>query len=198
MRAAHVRLILPSCWRLRAAEVGETLVKSSGAAERPPPGAIGFGGDHIIKFSRRVLTLFTFMAVLLIGVAAGSPAAFAQPLINNNPIDWTIDTPFTGSLGDAIPLRVGQHDDNEDPRFTVDGFGVRHIQDAHGAVPPPEVIDDVLQHGSCNSVIPGRFTCKTDEATVIFNTDVDPRSGDDIPFGIISAFFNAPDPGCGC
>ncbi len=150
-----------------------------------------------MNFSR-VLALFALMVVLFISVVIGSPAAFAQPLVNDNPISWVIDTPFTGAKGDAIPLREGQHDKTTDPRFVVDGFGVRHINDAHGAVPPPEVIDDVLRHGSCNSVIPGRFTCKTAEATVIFSTNVDPRSGDGIPFGIISAFFNAPNPGCGC
>lgn len=151
----------------------------------------------MMKFSRRLLAVFALTAALLISVVVGSSVAFAQ-LVNKNPIDWTVDTPFIGALGDDIPLRVGQHDDTNDPRFVVDGFGVRHIQDAHGAVPPPEAIDSVLQNGTCNSVIPGRFTCKTEEATIIFSTTVDDRSGDGLPFGIVSAFFNAPDPGCEC
>lgn len=146
-----------------------------------------------MKFSRRLLAVFALAAAILIGVAVGSPVAFAQ-LVNENPIDWTVDTPFVGALGDNIPLRVGQHDDTNDPRFLVDGFGVRHIKDAHGAVPPPEVIDSVLRKGTCESVIPGRFTCTTDEATVVFSTTVDDRSGDSLPFGIVTAFFNAPDP----
>jgi len=150
-----------------------------------------------MNFSRRLFAVFALVVSLLIAVPAGTPVAFAQ-LTNENPIDWTIDTPFIGSFGDSIPLRVGQYDDTNDPRFTVYGFGVRHIQDAHGAVPPPEVIDNVLQNGTCSSVIPERFTCKTDEATVIFSRNVDIRSGDGLPFGIISAFFNAPDPGCRC
>lgn len=104
---------------------------------------------------------------------------------------------FVGTFGDSIPLRVGQHDDTN-RRFIVDGFGIRHITDAHGAVPPPDVIERALHQGTCVSRAPGRFSCTDDEATVALATNVDSRSGDGLPFGIITAFFNAPDPRCGC
>jgi hypothetical protein len=37
-----------------------------------------------------------------------------------------------------------------------------------------------------------RFRCRTGEAEVAFVREVNPDSGDDLPVGIVSAFFRAP------
>lgn len=87
---------------------------------------------------------------------------------------------------------MGKADFAEIPGLVFPGFGERHIIDGHGVVPSDEVIDDVLQNGSCSSKAPERFVCTLDEAEVVFLRDVDPRSGDGLPVGILSAYFRAP------
>jgi hypothetical protein len=37
-----------------------------------------------------------------------------------------------------------------------------------------------------------KFRCRTDDAEVVFVREVNPESGDDLPLGIVSAFFRAP------
>jgi len=100
-----------------------------------------------LKHALAAVTLALTLA--LAGAVGGAQAASApadNPGVNTEPIDWTIDTPFIGRFGEMIPLRVGQHDDKINK---ADGFGRRHVIDAHGAVPPPEVIADVLLFGDC-------------------------------------------------
>jgi len=84
---------------------------------------------------RRISILIAaLVAVLLVGAAI--PAASAQESRDNpNPIDWTVQIPFTGALGDDIPLLVGQSDFRA-VGLTLNGFGARHIVDAHGVLPP--------------------------------------------------------------
>jgi hypothetical protein len=143
--------------------------------------------------SRSTCFAATALVSLLFVLVAQSSATAAEPAIENtNPIDWTIVTPFVGALGDDIPLRVGQADYTDIPGFILPGFGERHIIDGHGEVPPIDVIDEVLQDGTCASPKLGRFICTLDEAEVVFVRDVDARSDDDLPVGIISAYFRAP------
>lgn len=135
------------------------------------------------------MTLSALMAGALVASAViTAPPAHAQ---NPNAIDWTVRVSFPDLLGVQIPLRVGQ---NDLPDGTP-GFGERHIIDAHGTVPPPELIGEAVG-GDCltQPPEPSRILCETDEVTVIYSIASDARSGDDLPFGIITAFFNAPPP----
>ena len=143
--------------------------------------------------SRRIMITAGALLSLIVALVARPGVAVAEPaIINTNPIDWSIVTPFRGALGDDIPLRVGQSDYKEIPGLILPGFGERHILAAHGDVPSIELIDEVLQDGECASKTFERFTCTLDEAEVVFLRVVDPRSGDGLPVGIISAYFKAP------
>jgi hypothetical protein len=145
------------------------------------------------KMSRRtVLVLGALLSLLILMSAPVAAVAAERAEVNRNPTDWTIVTTFVGALGDDIPLRVGKADFRGVPGLIFPGFGERHILEAHGAVPPDEVIDDVLQNGTCVSEVFERFRCRTDEAEVAFVREVNPDSGDDLPVGIVSAFFRAP------
>jgi hypothetical protein len=142
--------------------------------------------------SRRItIAIGVLLACFLALVAQSGAGAAERTIRNTNPIDWTIVTPFRGALGDDLPLRVGQ-DDLWLAGIPFAGFGERHIVQAHGAVPSAEVIDDVLQNGECVSPQFGRFICTLDEAEVVFVREIDPRSGDGLPLGIVSAYFKAP------
>jgi hypothetical protein len=59
------------------------------------------------RYSFSVVAVLAFVLVLV-----GQSGAVAAPrsIVNDNPIDWTIVTPFRGALGDDLPLRVGQED----------------------------------------------------------------------------------------
>jgi len=126
-----------------------------------------------------MFTLFSTPAVAETARLTGSP----------NPIDWTITDSFaTQVFDDFIPLRVGQHDFHNQ-----NGFGVRHIIDGHGAVPPRPQISSALAVGACAFQSPNdTWVCNDGETTVVFTTRVDSRSPDHRPVGIITAFE------CGC
>ena len=130
-------------------------------------------------------------AAFLVSIALATSTIYSTSALaagNTNPVDWTVRGTFAQM---KIPLRVGQHDSPDGP-----GFGERHIVDGHGVVPPYDVMGEVMDIANCTSVgsFTNRFICKNDEVTVIFTTNVDERSGDGRPLGIITAFFNAPSP----
>jgi PKD domain-containing protein len=147
--------------------------------------------------SALLAALLTSLFVLLVTPGVGRA--------NSKPIDWTVVENYFGPFGNDVPLRQGQHDDGpEDP-----GFGRDHIIDAHGFVPPfIDIQQTIAVPAYCTTTV-NRVVCDNPDIqlVVVFATQVDSRSGDGRPFGIITAFYYLPclaanataaaAPGCG-
>jgi hypothetical protein len=149
-----------------------------------------------------ILVTLTVALSGLLAVPAAAASSLAPPAGATDvgafaePIDWTQVHWFVNHQGDGFPLRVGQHDDG--PR---DGFGERHIIDGHGAVPDYEDIQEaVVEPGACwYTFLDERWRCHSAESLVFvaYSTQVDDRSGDGEPFGIITAYYMLPPATCG-
>ncbi|MCD0445832.1 Ig-like domain-containing protein [Glycomyces sp. A-F 0318] len=141
-------------------------------------------------------TLFAAPATAAPAPAPPSGTADVGTFANDNPIDWTQVEWFINYQGDGFPLRVGQHDDS-----ASDGFGERHIIDGHGAVPAYEDIQEaVADPTACwYTVLDERWRCYSGESLVfvVYTTQIDDRSGDSEPFGIITAYYKLPPGTCG-
>jgi hypothetical protein len=135
------------------------------------------------------------LAVYAIFVPAAAYASTAPSIdylaINSNPVDWSIImSNFTTKQGQVVPFRMGQ----EDMPNGEAGFGYRHIEKVHG-FPPLPMIQEALHEGKCVSPTLGRWTCTSDEVEMGYNMNVDPRSGDNLPVGIMTVYYKAP---CAC
>lgn len=135
---------------------------------------------------------------LMLGVPAAASTPSSEPAsstdvgaLNSNPIDWTVTDWYVNYQGVGFPMRVGQHDDGGD-----DGFGRDHIIDGHGFVPPYEDILAAVSVASHCLYNPWdqRWRCQDPESLlfVVYTLQIDERSGDDLPFGIITAYYVLP------
>lgn len=148
-----------------------------------------------------VLSIIAGLLLSLI-VPAGTSYADDPPIVNLNKIDWTVETVFFDQHGEDLPLRTGQHDFITSKGQRVNGFGSRHIEDRHTVVPPSFLIQETVQNPEFCSLPSAdrRIRCLNTDVNpplmVVYTTSRDPRSGDDLPFGIITAFFPPPQLPC--
>jgi hypothetical protein len=151
--------------------------------------------NHPLITAAMMVLIAALSAVFAVPVTAapapGQSSSAGVGTYNDNPIDWTVVDWFVNHQGAGFPLRVGQHDDGTD-----DGFGERHIIDGHGFVPPYEdILAAVSVPGHCQyNYWDQRWRCQDPESLlfVVYTLQIDDRSGDDLPFGIITAYYVLP------
>jgi hypothetical protein len=149
-----------------------------------------------MKPMRLLRAAFLAVALVMTSLAVSTPALADH---NPSPIDWTILDTYYDQWGRDMPLRIGQEDLSTVEGVKVkDGFGKLHIEQGHDAgVPPYEDIQDTIasrdycRDGYLDIDDHYKYRCFNPQTTlfVVYSPDVDPRSGDDIPVGIITAFY---------
>jgi hypothetical protein len=127
-------------------------------------------------------------ATVLLTFISASSAPPASATVNPHPTDWRVVTTFLGRNGEDVPLRVGRRDAGP-----FKGFGVVHIEEAHGRIPSHGYIEQALTEGKCRFSL-GRTECTVKVnpyqlVFVAFTERVDPTCPDGRPVGVITAYY---------